>query len=147
MGIKAGFGHVGYGRSAYGQGDSEYEPRFSTSDPTDGETGISEYKDTIRFAIYCFSSRAQWEDGSGCLIEVSENGGTSYAPAYEDGAFVSPYNGSQSEVDPQESDPQVFSMVIDRSTGLWPDGEEVRVRVNMVDEYGHTATKEIPVEW
>lgn len=147
MGSKFGFGHVGFGRANYGQSSSEYEPRYSSSDPTDGETGVSEYKEAIRFSMYCFSSRVQWESGSGCLIEISENGGTSYVSAYEDGAFVSPFDGSLSRVYPQDEDSQSFEIVIAKSSGLWADGQEIRIRVTAEDEYGNAATKETPVEW
>lgn len=141
-----GFGQVGFGRSKFGQATSDYEPRFVDSDPTDAETNISSYYQPIRFSMYCFSSRVQYGSDSDLLVEISENGGTSYVSAYEDGAFVSPYNGSDSGIDAQQADPQRFTMMIHK-TAIWTNDAEIRIRVTASDEYGNVATKVTPVEW
>jgi len=141
-----GFGCVGFGRYAYGQAISEYEPRFFESTPSDGATGILIYEVVIRFSLYCFSSAVQWESGSGLLIEVSEDSGVLYADAFANGVFVAPYNGSYSKIDPQQGDPQEFGVCIHK-TSNWPAEQEIRVRVTAYDEYGEEATKETVIEW
>jgi len=143
---RGGFGHVGFGRCNYGQGTSEYEPRFSDSDPVDGSVGVSIYQFTIRFTLYCFASRVQWGADSGLLVEVSEDGGGSYSPAYRLGVFVSPYNGANSRIEPQNIDGQEFVMHVHK-TSPWLDDKEIKVRVTAFDEYGEPATKRVPVEW
>jgi hypothetical protein len=143
---KGGFGQVGFGRCNYGQGSSEYEARFSDSDPVDGSVGVSVFQFTISFTLYCFASRIQWGADSGLLVEVSEDGGGSYNPAYENGAFVAPFNGSDSRVEPQTVDGQLFTMFLHK-TSPWLDDKEIKVRVTAQDEYGDEATKEVPVEW
>lgn len=139
-----GFGQVGFGRSEFGQAKSDVEPRLGSSDPEDEATGISIFYYTIKHAIYGFSSRVQLDNS--LLIEVSENGGSSYADAYKNGAFVAPYNGSNSSVDAHQADPQALRMSIHK-TSTWADEQEIRVRVTAYDEYGQLATKTTPVEW
>ena len=141
-----GFGQVGFGRFAFGQADSEYDPRYSDSDPYDGETGVEAYQTIIRFSLYCFSSRVRWDVLSRLFIEISEDNGGSFSPAFEDGAFVAPYDGANSRIDAQQADPQRFTMIIER-TGPWPKEDICVVRVTAYDQYGEIATKETPVEW
>jgi len=105
-----GFGQVGFGRFQMGQAASEVEPRFSESNPSDGATGVSIFKYTISFSIYGFSSRIQWGANSGLKVEVSENGGTSYSTAYDEGVWSAPYNGASSRIDAQNADPQRFTV-------------------------------------
>jgi hypothetical protein len=140
---RGGFGIASFGRSQFGHADTDTEPRFDSSFPADGSINISIFATTIMFDIYCFSDMVQDE---GLLVEISENGGTSYAYAYRNSAFVAPYNGARSRTDAQLADPQLFSMVIHK-TSQWANEQEIKVRVTAFDEYGNEATKEVPIRW
>lgn len=139
-----GYGISPHGRSNYGNAASELEPRFFSSNPTDGSVDVSVYATTIVFSVYCFSSTVL-DDGQ-LLVEISENGGTSYADAYRNEAFVAPYAGSRSRIDFQVANPQELMIYVHKSAP-WANDKEIRVRVTILDEFGNEATKEAPVVW
>jgi len=139
-----GYGFSAYGRSNFGNAESEVEPRFDVSDPADGSVDVSIYKTTVVFDVYLFSSTAISDDT--LLIEVSENGGISYSNVYANGSFVVPFMGSRSRIDFQEADPQKMRVWIHK-TSPWANDVEIRVRVTVADEFGNEATKETPIKW
>jgi hypothetical protein len=141
--IFGGCGQIGCGRSVFGNGFSLREPRFEESKPPDGTVGFSVYSHTIHYDAYCFSSRLQ---KVGLLIELSENGGSTWATAYEDGAFVAPYNGANSRTDLQQGDAQRFRAYIHK-TSAWTNDANIQIKTTAQDEFGTEATKETVIEW
>jgi hypothetical protein len=142
--VVGGFGQVGFGRCEFGQSKSDVEPRYYLSNPDDNEANISIYQTTIWFSIYGFSSRVQVD--SFLYIEISENGGTSFADAYTGGSFVSPYNGSGCLIDDHLGTPGECRVKIEK-TAAWANEEQVVVRVTAQDEYENESTKETPEVW
>ena len=78
------------------------------------------------------------------VVEISEDAGATYAPAYTAGVFVAPYNGVHSKV--RRPDSHSITFWIDR-VGFWPSDETMKVRLSCTDEFGNTASKEAPVIW
>lgn len=142
--MPGGFGNTAFGQNEFGQATSALEPRFEDSSPSDGATGVSIYDVVVNFTVYGFSSRVQTDDS--LLVEVSEDGGSTYVDAYKEGAFVSPFDGSNSEVDDHQSHPNALLIRLHK-TSTWTDEKEIRVRTTGYDEYGQEATKETPVIW
>lgn len=136
-----GYGQIAHGRGNFGCEQSRFEPRFEVSRPIDGSIDIPVNEQVIAFILYCFSSRLNLEE---LLIEISENGGTSYSNAYLSGSFVSPYNGSESKI--IQIDGQRVKIYIHR-TSSWTFGEEIRIKATGEDGFGNSATKIVPVKW
>lgn len=131
------------GRCNCGQASAAHEPRFYRSNPIDGSVGISIYQQVISFSVYGFASRVQEEN---LLVEVSENAGVYYVPAFSNGSFVAPFDGPYSDVDYHRAISHQFICKIHKTTP-WADNNEIRVRVTAKDEYGNDATKAAAVVW
>jgi hypothetical protein len=135
-----GYGHQPFGRHCFGGMKTDFEPRFIDSTPSDGSTGVSVLFVAANTEIYCFSSRIQ-----DIHVEVSEDGGD-FVDAYVNGAFVSPYDASDSFVDFHQADPQKTIVKIEKSIP-WEENIEVVIRVTATDQFGNEATEELPVIW
>ena len=142
--IRGGYGHVGLGRSAFGNGSTVVEPRYEVSRPVDLSVNVSVYTHTLWYSIYGFSSRFQ--DDEDLSIEVSEDGGGSYVNAYVNNAWVAPFDGANSNIDAHQGDSQRFIVRIHK-TNAWANEQEIRIRTNGTDEFGNAVTKETPEEW
>lgn len=140
--MSSGYGQVGFGRCEFGQAKSDVEPRFESSLPTDGGSGVSIYQVFTRTVLYNFSSRIQ-EDNT-LKVRVSEDGGSLYNDAYASGAFVAPYNGSNSKL--MWIDSQRLLVAVEK-TAPWTDNQTVMFEVTAFDEYGQGATKTTPIVW
>jgi hypothetical protein len=140
FGDDIGFGQNPFGRNQFGGMASEIEPRFIDSTPDDTETGVSVLFVAATTEIYCFSSRIQ-----DVTIQISEDGGA-FVDAYVNGAFVAPYNGSDSYVDFHQADPQRTIIKVEKDSP-WDENITVVVRVTATDEFGNEVTKEAPVLW
>ena len=135
-----GYGLSSYGRSEYGHGKSDIEPRFDTSVPLNHATHVP-LSQFLKFTTYCFSS---WLDLSDLLIEISEDSGASFNPAYLTGSFQSPYDGTNSRI--FRPDSQRLTVMIEK-TALWTANTEVIIRFTGTDEFGQAVTSIIPVYW
>jgi hypothetical protein len=138
----AGFGKLAFGRHNFGAAESRFEPRFYSSIPVDGSSGISVYETTISFIVYGFSSLI---DLDSLHLRISEDDGGSYVDAYDAGSFVAPFNGANSGIQRKDGQQTVFR--IHKSAGSWADEQVIRVEVTVDDSYGDEATKETPVVW
>lgn len=136
-----GWGMTPWGRSQWGNAASDIEPRFYTSTPIDHQTNVRRNQVT-RFTTYCYSSFV--DESCDLFVEVSENGGISYAPVFLNGAFVDPYNGSESKI--RRVDGQQLRVYVQNSNP-WNANSQVVFRVTMTDEFGQEATKTVPVVW
>ena len=137
---KGGYGLSSYGRSEYGNGRSRIEPRFNTSRPVNHETHVR-LDQFLKFSTYCFSS---WLDLSDLTVEISEDSGISFTPAYSGGVFIAPYASANSKV--YRPDSQQLCVIIQK-TSLWPDNMRVVIRFICTDEFSQDATSTVPVRW
>jgi hypothetical protein len=128
------------GRSQCGNGSSVIEPRFSMSMPLDKSKNNAR-EVILKFDTYAFSS---WVEVGDCLVEVSEDGGATYATAYAGVTFVAPYDGAASKI--RRPDSQRLRFYIQK-TSLWPVKETIVVRMTTFDDFGQAATKVAPVLW
>jgi len=140
MGTSGGYGIAAYGRSQFGHAASEYEARFAASQPVDASTN-NPNDVWIRFTTYCYSG---WVDVQDVLIEISENGGSSYSLAFDGTSFLAPYDGLASKHFRPDGQTLVFMI---GKTDVWPLGATVRIRFTGPDEFGQPASKNIPVLW
>jgi len=140
MDYRGGFGINSWGRSEYGNAKSDIEPRFLFSRPSDGQVGVD--RDAwLKFSLYMFSS---WVNLSDLYLEVSEDGGVIFTPAYDGSDFLAPYNGVTSNIFHESS--QVISFIIVKND-LWPPNELIQIRCVGQDNYGQDVTKNPPVTW
>ncbi len=145
MAVKVGgFGIIPFGRSQFGHGFPDIEPRFLSSRPLDKSINVSQDA-TLKFTTYCFSS---WIDVDeplpGVQVEISEDAGNTFVPAYASGAFVAPYDGVNSKVRRTEGHELTFYI---QKTADWPLSTAVMIRYTGVDNYGQVSSKEAPVVW
>lgn len=136
-----GWGTTAWGRSQWGNAASVIEPRFYTSVPIDHQTNVRRNQ-IAKFTTYGFSSFI--DPSTRVFVEISENSGISYVPAFVNGSFLSPYNGTQSKV--RRPDGQQLRLYVHK-TAPWSAGEKIIFRVTMTDEFGQEATKTTPVVW
>ncbi len=134
---EGGYGFTTHGHSQYGNARSDIEPRFSFSSPPDNLRNVSIIS-PIKFEVYCYSSYIDMAD---MLIEISEDGGTTYATAYDGSTFLAPFSGRIQRPDGSRIWIYIFN------SAPWPPQEEMVVRFSGYDEFNQEATKEIPVEW
>lgn len=135
------YGLLPYGQHQYGNTGSDVEPRFVSSYPVDGSENVSVLLVSAITDIYCFSSLIQ-----SASVEVSEDGGVSFSPAFVDGQFVSPYNGPDSKFDFHQEDPHIARIKVQKTTS-WGVNSDIVFRVTAVDHYGASATKATPIVW
>jgi hypothetical protein len=138
---RGGYGIIAFGQSEYGNAQSTIEPRFLGSRPADRAFNVPVTEVVIKFTNFSYSS---WVDISTVLVEVSEDAGLTYAPAFQTEAFVAPYNGAQSKWRRPEGHSMSFYI---HKTAVWPIGTKVLVRFTGTDEFGQTSTKSSPVMW
>ena len=136
---EGGLGISPCGRTECGNAESVIEPRFLTSTPPDQQPNVPR-NTQLRFVTYCFSS---WIDIADVTIELSEDAGGSWVPAFDGVNFISPYNGANSKVLRDEHS-LIFYF---QKTALWPEDQKVIVKFSGIDEFGQYATKEPPVVW
>jgi hypothetical protein len=132
-----GYGFTAYGRNQYGNARSTVEPRFSESLPPDNLRNVPTNQ-ILKFEVYCFSS---YIDLNNIVIEISENGGSSFVVAYDGSSFLAPFSGRLQRPDGQ----RIWIYIV--NAVLWPIQEEIIVRFSGYDEFDQEATKEIPVKW
>lgn len=130
------------GRSECGNANSDIEPRFSFSRPTD-KSHNNPPEVQLKFDTYCFSSYLDENDPS-LTVEISEDAGLTYNIAYASCAFVVPYDGVNSKV--RHSDGQTLVFWIHK-TNNWPSRAKVLIRLTGEDEYGNPVSKTLPVKW
>lgn len=140
MAYTGGYGIVPYGHSEYGQPKSDIEARFCWSKPPDNSFNILNYV-WLAFTTYCYSSWIEFED---ITVEISEDDGVTYNPAYNGAIFSPPYDGVNSKV--RRPDGQSIKFWIQKTT-LWPPHETIHIRLTGTDEFGQLATKVDPVYW
>lgn len=135
-----GLGVDSCGRSVCGSAFSTYEPRFEVSVPADysRNNAVDAF---LKFDTYCFSS---WIEVSGCVVEISEDGGFTYAVAFDGTSFIAPYAGSANKV--RRPDSQRLRFYIQKS-GLWPVRQRILVRLTAIDDFGEAVTKVVPITW
>jgi hypothetical protein len=136
-GKKGAWGLVPYGRSQYGSKASDVEPRFETSIPNDGQHNVP-VTQALKFTTYCFSSFVEIEN---IRLEISEDGGGTYAPAFDGISFVPPYSGRVRRPDGQ----RITFYIVKASD--WPPHEHVLIRFSGADEFEQEATKVPTVKW
>lgn len=136
-----GYGIIAFGQSEYGNAQSTIEPRFLGSRPADRAFNVPVTEVVIKFTNYSHSS---WVDISTVLVELSEDSGLTYVPAFQNEAFVSPYDGAQSKWRRPEGHSISFYI---HKTDVWPVGAKILIRFTGTDEFGQTSTKSAPVMW
>lgn len=134
-GLWGGFGIAAFGRSEYGNSKSDVEPRYSASMPYDGERNVP-LETPIKFEVYGFSSVV---DIQNIRLEISEDSGITYNPAFDGTVFQAPYTGKFRRPEGQ----RLWIYIV--KTGLWPIRSRIWVRFTGPDEYGQEATRAIPV--
>jgi hypothetical protein len=95
----------------------------------------------LRFFVYGYSS---WTDIADISIEISEDEGLSFSPAFDGSAFVAPYDGTNSKI--ARIGGHTLAIYIQK-TADWPIGTKVVIRYTGLDEYGQDATRAVPVVW
>jgi hypothetical protein len=140
MTIPGGYGITAHGRSEYGNAKSDIEPRFYASVPVDHQTNVSVNK-VIKFETYGFSS---WIDIADVLVEISEDDGISYLPAFQYEAFQFPYANNNSRYFRPDGQRLTFMF---HKMGRWNSGTRIVIRFTGKDEFGQYASKTIPVTW
>lgn len=138
--IPGGCGIDACGRSECGNAKSDIEPRFSFSRPLD-QSKNNPRDVFLKFDTYCFSS---WMEIVPTTVEISENSGVLFNPAFDGTNFIFPYNGPNSKV--RRPDSQLLSFWIEK-VGTWPPAAKIIIRLNGKDEFGQDATKALPVIW
>lgn len=136
-GLRGGYGISALGRSEYGNAKSDIEPRFSASIPLDGQLRVP-VNQVVKFEVYGYSSVI---DIPNIRLEISENGGASYSPAFDGTNFLSPYTGKIRRPDGQRL------WIYISKTGNWSIRAEIIIRFTGTDEYGQEATRTVPVKW
>jgi hypothetical protein len=136
-GERGGYGLDPYGRSQYGSASSDINPRFEGSIPNDGQHNVP-LTQALKFTTYCFSSFIDIEN---IVVSISEDGGGTFAVAFNGTAFFAPYSGAVRRPDGQRI---VFYI---QRTGDWPAGKKIVVRFAGADEYGNPASKTLPKKW
>ena len=135
--LRGGYGLAPYGRNNFGSAESTFEPRFYTSMPKDEAHNVS-VETWIRFTIYHATGHTDLDSVG---VEISEDGGSSFAPALSGQSFSAPYSGRL-----RRRDGQTIIVYIVKDTD-WPKGREIIVRYTGPNEFGQTASKEMPVVW
>jgi hypothetical protein len=95
----------------------------------------------LRFFVYGYTS---WTDIADITVEISEDAGVTFGPAFNGSAFVAPYDGANSKI--LRYDGHTLALYIQK-TANWPLGEKVVIRYTGLDEYGNDATRVSPVIW
>ena len=131
-----GYGIAALGRHEFGGSASDIEPRFNQiSRPVDGELDVP-VTQWITYEVYYYSSSPPLTAADGLLIEISEDGGDTYADT-----SLAPYTQTVRVKDGQT----IWIKIL--KTGDWPEGEEIIIRHTAPDEYGNAVSKEYPVRW
>ncbi len=138
---KGGYGLAPHGQVEQGNGRSLIEPRFSFSDPVDHSYAVHLDK-VIRFSTYCFSS---WISAENLLVEILEEAGGTYQPAFQSGAFIHPYNGGYSKIRYPGNGHEIRVYI--QKVIPWARNSKIILRVTGADEYAHVSTKDTPVRW
>jgi len=138
---KGGYGLAAHGQVEYGNGKSLIEPRFSFSDPVDQTYSVPLDK-IIRFSTYCFSS---WISTENLLVEILEDPGGAYQPAFQSEVFVYPYNGGYSKIRYPGNGHEIRIYI--QKVIPWARNSRITLRVTGVDEYEHASTKVTPIRW
>lgn len=139
-----GFGIIPFGRSQFGHGFPDIEPRFLTSRPLDKSINVSQDA-TLKFTTYCYSSWIDIDDPlPGTQVDISEDGGLTFVPAFASDVFISPYDGGNSKFRRTEGHEITFYI---QKTSDWPIQTKVIIRYTGVDNYGQVATKVAPMVW
>lgn len=135
-----GLGIESAGRSHCGGAVSAIEPRFEHSRPLD-KSKNNPRDVVLKFTTYCYSSFIYPEN---CVMEISEDAGFTFNPAYDGSVFLAPYDGIFSKIRRYDSQRLIFFV---HKTAAWPMRKLVVIRFTAVDDYGQTATKVTPVKW
>jgi hypothetical protein len=131
------WGFVPYGRAQFGSKASAIEPRFETSIPNDGQHNVP-VTQALKFTTYCFSS---FLDISNTRVFISEDGGATFALAFDGTFFLAPYTGRMRRADGQRL------VCYLQKLGNWPPNKKIVVRFGGADEFGHEASKVFPRKW
>lgn len=135
-----GFGVTSFGQSEMGHPKSDIKPTFLQSRPLDGSVDVPTNV-WLRFDTYLYSS---WIDIENITVDISEDNGAVYNPAFDGTVFIAPYNGINSKVRRPDSHTIRFWV---HKAGLWAPEETVKIRFTGIDEFGNVAVKEAPVVW
>ncbi len=135
--MDVGYGHNYFGQHPHGGVISVREPRFNqVSLPQDNATDVS-VEQWITYEVYHAAGAPITElDYKSLIIEVSEDGGTTYNDVGQ-----IPYH-----LTIRDKGNHIVWVKILRD-GNWPESSEIRIRHQAIDEYGNVSTKEFPLRW
>jgi hypothetical protein len=135
-----GCGIAPCGQTEGGNSKSDIEPRFFFSRPIDKQKNVP-LNQILKFDTYCYSS---WIDIVNILIEISEDGGGTWVPAFDGTSFIAPYNNLRSGVIRSSGHKLTFFI---QKISNWLSNSRIVIRFTGTDEYGNSATKVTPVTW
>jgi hypothetical protein len=135
---RGGFGQIPFGQHEFGAGRSLIPPRFGGSTPLDGAVDVPRSK-ILEFEVYYYTDHPDEtnEEVTADWIEISENGGSTWASAFEVPYTTTVRKGLAGHT--------MWIRII--KNGLWAPSSKIVIRTTQPDEFDQVITKDAPQVW